>query len=542
MDILFEAFQVLARWDVMIALLVGSVGGVLIGAIPGVGPAVAIAILLPATFSMDPIVGLTVLLGIYGSSMYGGAIPAILINTPGTAVNALTTYDGYPMTSRGEARRALSLAYSASFYGGVFSVVCLILFAPVLAKIAPMFGSREIFLAALLGLILVVIAHRGQSLIAAALASFGIFLHTVGLEPVKYTKRFTFEQSWLSSGVDLIVVVLGLFAISQAIFLLRGEDEKIRLTKLRGGMFQGMRELSRHPRVATVSATLGVLMGMIPGVGEFTAQFLSYTYAQRTSERPDDFGHGASEGLIAAETSNNAVPAAAMVPLLALGIPGEALTAMMLSVFYVHNVVPGPQLFQNQMDFVVALYLALLILNVLVLIFLLFATNQLIKVVKIPNRFLGAAILTLSFVGVYSLRNSFTDCLVAACFGVFGFVLKRLSLPAVPIVLGMVLGGIMEVKLRAGMARVKEPFDFIDRPVAMILFIMIIGVLLLHFRYVWGERKSLKEAKWLAKHASTNFGAQMSRRRSFLSTERGKTLRAKRSKYAPRSTDKSSRR
>ena len=162
-------------------------------------------------------------------------------------------------------------------------------------------------------------------------------------------------------------------------------------------------------------------------MGEFTAQFMSYTYAQKTSKRPEDFGHGSSEGLIAAETANNAVPAAAMIPLLALGIPGEALTAMMLSVFYVHNVMPGPQLFQNDMDFVVALYLALLLLNVLVLVFLLVATNQLIKVVKIPNRFLGVAILTLSFVGVYSLRNSFTDCIIAAGFGVLGFILKRLQ-------------------------------------------------------------------------------------------------------------------
>lgn len=538
MELLLSSFDILARWDVLLALLAGSVGGVLIGAIPGVGPAVAIAILLPATFSMDPIVGLTVLLGIYGSSMYGGSIPAILINTPGTAVNALTTYDGYPMTTRGEARRALSLAYSSSFFAGIFSVVCLILFAPVLAKIAPMFGSREIFLAALLGLLLVVVAHRGQALIAAALACFGIFLNTVGLEPVKYSKRFTFDQSFLSGGVDLIVVVLGLFALSQAFFLLQGEDEKVRMTKLRGGMFQGFRELVRHPRVAGISGTFGVLMGMIPGVGEFTAQFLSYTYAQRTSKRPQDFGHGSSEGLIAAETANNAVPAAAMVPLLALGIPGEALTAMMLSVFYVHNVVPGPQLFQNQMDFVVALYLALLVLNVLVLIFLLFATNHLIKVVKIPNRFLGVCILVLSFVGVYSLRNSVTDCLIAACFGIFGFVLKRLSLPAVPIILGMVLGGIMEVKLRAGMARVKTPFDFIDRPVAMILFLMILGVLFIHFRHLWLERKKTKEAKWSTKHASTNFGMHLLRRKDYLLKERGRKVREKHLKYNPRSTDK----
>jgi putative tricarboxylic transport membrane protein len=290
--------------------------------------------------------------------------------------------------------------------------------------------------------------------------------------------------------------------------------------------------------VATVSASFGVLMGMIPGVGEFTAQFLSYTYAQKTSKRPEDFGHGSSEGLIAAETSNNAVPAAAMVPLLALGIPGEALTAMMLSVFYVHNVVPGPQLFQNDMPFVVALYLSLLLLNVLVLLFLLFATNHLIKVVKLPNRFLGVCILTLSFVGVYSLRNSVTDCIIAAVFGLIGFVLKRLSLPSVPIILGMVLGGIMEVKLRAGMARVKSPLDFIDRPIAFILFVMILGVLALHFRRVWLDRKELREEKWAIKHASTRFEAHLSRRRNFLLTERGKQVRARRSMLSRPSTDK----
>jgi len=538
MDLILASLEILARWDVIAALLVGSVGGVLIGAIPGVGPAVAIAILLPATFSMDPIVGLTVLLGIYGSSMYGGAIPAVLINTPGTAVNALTTYDGYPMTARGEPRRALSLAYSSSFFGGMFSVVCLILLSPVLAKVAPMFGSREIFLAALLGIILVVVAHRGQSLIAAALAGFGIFIQSIGLEPAKYTQRYTFDQPFLQSGVDLIVVVLGLFALSQAFVLLTSEDEKVRTTRLRGGLFQGLRELFRHPRVATVSASFGVLMGMIPGVGEFTAQFMSYTYAQKSSKRPEDFGHGSSEGLIAAETSNNAVPAAAMVPLLALGIPGEALTAMMLSVFYVHNVVPGPGLFQNQMDFVVALYMALLILNVLVLIFLLFATRPLIQVVKIPNRFLGICVLTLSFVGVYSLRNSPSDCVIAAIFGVVGYVLKRLNMPVVPIILGMVLGNIMEVKLRAGMARVKEPWDFIDRPVAFILFVVIIIVLLSHIRRVWLDRKELKEAEWRTKTRSTLFGGWLSRRRSSLLKARGRTVRARHSLSPPRSTDR----
>lgn len=487
MEDLVAGFGILFQWQVIVALLIGSVGGVIIGALPGVGAPVAIAILLPATFAFEPIVGLTLLLGIYGSSMYGGAIPAILINTPGTAVNALTTYDGYPMTKRGQGHRALSLAYSASFWGGIFSVICLMFLSPVLAMIAPHFGSREIFLAALLGVILVVLAHRGQIFAAGMLMALGVFLNTVGLEPVKYTLRYTYDQSWLTSGVDLIVVVLGLFAISQAFLLLLEKNHVPGKTRVEGSIFTGLKELLGIKRVATVSSGIGVIMGMLPGTGEFTSQFMSYTYAQKTSKDPDKFGDGSPEGLVASEAANNAVPGAAMIPLLALGIPGEALTAMMLSVFYVHNVIPGPQLFQNQMDFVMAIYMSLILLNVFVLIFLLFSTNLLLKIVQIPTRFIGIMILTLAFVGVYSLRNSITDCAIAAAFGVFGMILKRLDLPIVPIILGMVLGGIMEVKLRSAMARVKEPLDFIDRPIAAILFAMIIIVLVLHVRTLFYE-------------------------------------------------------
>ncbi len=490
MDVFTSAVTLLMDWQVLLALLIGSIGGVIIGAIPGVGAAVAIAILLPATFALPPLVGLVMLLGIYGSSMYGGALPAVLINTPGTAVNALTTYDGYPMTQKGEARRAVALAYSASFFGGVFSILCLMLLAPLLAKVAPHFGSREIFLAALLGMILVVLAHRGQIFAAGMLAAFGIFLQTVGLEPITYSRQFTFGQTWLTSGVDLIVVVLGLFALSQAFLLLTQPDESPKLISIEGSMLSGLKELWLYKRVATVSSSFGVLMGMIPGVGEFTAQFMSYTYAQKTSKTPELFGKGAPEGLIASEAANNAVPAAAMIPLLALGIPGEALTAMMLSVFYVHNVIPGPQLFQNDLPFVMALYLALLVLNVIVLVFLMFSTNTLTKLIELPTRLIGVTILLLGFVGVYSLRNSITDCAIAAVFGIFGLILKRLNLPIVPIILGMVLGGIMETKLRSAMPRVKTPFDMIDRPIAMIIFVMILLAIGLHIRTLIKEARN----------------------------------------------------
>lgn len=491
MDILLSALSTFTRWDVIAALIVGSVGGVMIGAIPGVGPAVAIAILLPATFGMDPVVGLTLLLGIYGSSLYGGSIPAILINTPGTPVNALTTYDGYPMTQRGEAPRALGLAFGASFIGGIIAVVCLILFAPVLAKVAPMFGSREIFLAALLGCVLVVVAHRGQAMAAGALLFFGIFINTIGMEPTRYTMRFTYEQSWLVQGIDLIVVVLGLFAISQAFVLLIGKEREGKVPKLEGSVPKAFLEVFRHKRVAVRGAGSGTLMGIIPGAGEFVSQFLSYSWTRSRSKTPEQFGKGSPEGLVASESANNSVPPAAMVPLLALGIPGEELTAMMLTVFYVHNVIPGPSLFQNNMDFVIALYISLGILNILALLFLLSATRPLLKVLAIPSRFMGMIILTLSFVGIYSLRNSIIDCLVAGAFGLLGLMLKRLNLPTVPVILGIVLGGIMEERFRTSMPRIDTLWDWIARPVGQVIFALICVVLVLH---VWGLVKSWRRA------------------------------------------------
>ena len=478
------------RLDVALAVAIGAVGGVVIGAIPGVGPAVAIAILLPATFQFEPLVGITLLLGIYGASMFGGAVPAILINTPGTPVNALTTYDGYAMTRRGEARRALSIAYSASFVGGVFSVACLLALSPYLARVAPYFGSRDVFMAALLGVVMVVLAHRRQTVAAAMLVSLGMFLNTVGLEGVRFSHRFTFGQSWLNPGFDLITVILGLFAISQAFKLLVDREPPPRLPRMEPGRGGGFREIARHPRLAGVSSSFGVIMGIIPGVGEFLAQFFSYTFAQKTSRHPNLIGRGSPEGLIASEAANNAVPAAAMIPLLALGIPGEALTAMMLSVFHVHGVIPGPKLFETQPHFLQSLFVVLLAVNVLVLAFLKLSTGWLVQVVRVPSRYLGVAVLTLSLVGVYSLRANLIDCAVAAAFGMFGFVLRRLDLPLIPIVLGMVLGRIMDEKFRASLARVETPLDFIDRPISATIFVIIVVSLLAHVAALIRERRS----------------------------------------------------
>ena len=480
-DALAQGLLDILRPDVLLALLVGAVGGVVIGAIPGVGAAVAIAIALPATFGMDPLAGLVLLLGIYGASAVGGAVPAILVNTPGTPVNALTTYDGHPLARRGEAARALTLAYGASFYGGVFSVLCLMILAPSLAAVAPWFGSRDIFMAAVLGAALVIVSHRGQTLQAGALFFLGAFLHGVGLETARFSQRYTFGQSWLASGFDLIVALLGLFAVSQAFFLLINPPETPQAGKAPRALWRGILEPLRFPKVLNASAGFGVLMGIIPGVGEFLAQFFSYSAARKWSRNPDRFGKGAPDGLIASETANNAVPAAAMVPLLALGIPGEALTAMMLSVFHVHNIVPGPQLFSGRPEFLVSLFACLLAVNILMLLFLLGATRPLLRVTRAPSRLLGVCVLTLAFVGVYSLRNSAVDCAVAACFGWFGFILRRLKWPLTPLLLGMVLGRIMDEKFRNSLARLETPLDLISRPVAGALFVILVVALAAHF-------------------------------------------------------------
>lgn len=467
--------------QVLMAIFIGSVGGLFIGAIPGIGPAIAIAILLPATVFLDDLVSLVLLLGVYGSSMYGGAIPAILINTPGTPVNALTTYDGYAMTRRGQASDALSLAYSASFFGGMFSIVCalcaLFVFGPYLRDLGALFGQRDILMAAILGGVLLIAAHRQTMGIAAMLFAFGFLIAMIGRQSTRKIDRYTFDIEYLFSGFNLIVVIIGIFALSQALMLMVGKDDDPPRARVSGGMMRGFATLLKNKLVTAISAFYGTLMGIIPGVGEFVAQFFSYSTARAISKQPERFGHGSEQGLIASETANNAVPAAAMIPLLALGVPGEALTAMMMVVFFDAGIKPGPDVFENNPDFIFSLFSALLVINVIVLVTLLLSTRYIAKLIHVPNRFLGGFIMILSFVGVYSIRNSLADCVFAMVFGYIGYIFRRLNWPLVPVVLGLVLGSIIIERLSAGSGQIKSAADFINRPVSGTLFFVILLVI-----------------------------------------------------------------
>jgi putative tricarboxylic transport membrane protein len=450
---------------------------VTIGSIPGLEPAGVMAILLPLSFSMEPLAGVSLLLGVYGGAWYGGAIPAILMNTPGTPVAVLTTYDGYPMAKRGEGRRALSIAYTSSFVGGIISVCSLVLLAPTLSQVARMFGSAEFAMLAALGMIFVVLAHRNHVVEAAMMLGFGIFLGTIGLDRSYSVQVFTFDQNWLLGGIPLVPAVIGLFAMSQAFVLLSQRGNDAQKTVLEGGgMFAGFAELIRYKTTVIRSAALGVVMGLLPGVGEFGSQFFSYTLAQKFSKTPELFGKGAPEGVIASETSNNAVTASVMVPLLAFGIPTDALMAMLLAVFMVHNYIPGPTLFVERPEFISGLYLSLFLMNTVVFLYLTFATRWIVNLTRIRGRFIGAFILVLGFIGSYSQNYRFSDAMIALGFAIFGYMLRRANIPAVPIILGLVLGPVFLTRFRQAMGVANGDMSiFLSRPISLTLLLLIVA-------------------------------------------------------------------
>lgn len=462
-----------AQWQVILALVVGALLGILVGAIPGLEPAGAMAILLPFSLQMEPLPGVTLLLGAYGGAWYGGAIPAILLRVPGTPVNVLTTYDGYPMAQRGQAHRALSLAYSASFVGGTVSVLALVLLAPYLAQVARHFGAPEYAMVAVLALVSVVLAHHGRIAAAVLSLGFGLFLGTVGFESPFNTQRFTFDQQWLLGGVPMVPVVIGLFAVSQAFVLLDSDSaakhrEPGRLR--RANPFRGLLEVFRYKRTLARSSGLGVFMGLLPGVGEFGAQFLSYSLARRASRRPHRFGKGSPEGLVASESSINACTSTVMVPLLSLGIPADPLMAMLLAVFMIHNIIPGPQLFANHPEFISGLYISLFLLNVLALAFLMLATKHIVKVTRITPKVIGATILVLALVGSYTQNYRLSDALITVLFGLIGRFMLKNHIPAFPLVVGLVLGPMLESRLKQSLALSGGDFSvFVTRPISALL-------------------------------------------------------------------------
>lgn len=483
MDFFVLGLQQLSDLPVLLAMVFGAILGVIVGAIPGAGAAVTISILLPTTFGMEPLTGMTLLLGVYCGSAYGSAIPAIMINTPGSPVAVLTALEAKPFVERGEARRAMSLAYSASFVGGVTAVLALMLLTLPLANVAKNFGSAEFAMLALAALVLVVVGHNGRRVEATAAMAFGLFLATIGIETAFSTQRYTFGQTSLLGGIPLVPLVIGLFAMSEALVQLTAKTVARPPVQLGGTFFQGFSEVFRYKRTLFGSSIFGIICGIMPGVGEFLAQQVNYVWARKLSPDGANFGKGAPEGIIVSEATNNSVPPAALIPMLALGIPGEELTAMMLAVFLVHNVVPGPDLFINRPEFVAGLYWTLLLMNFVIIAFLLVATGAIARAALMNKRFLGVAILTLSLIGTYASNYRFSDVGIAMVFAFLGYALRSHRWPLTPILLGLVMGPILEGRMRQALGGANGDLTiFVTRPISAVMVVALLALIVFSFR------------------------------------------------------------
>lgn len=473
---LLEGFGHIAGITPFLAIVVGVIAGIFVGAMPGLSPSMGVAILLPFTFKMPPLIGLVLLTAVYLASNYGGSITAVTINTPGTPSAVATSFDGYPLTQQGKAGWGLGVSLVASTVGGMVGIIILILFSQPLAAIAVKMHPAEYFALALFGLSTVAsLAGRAWAK-AFTSALLGLLINTIGIDPISGVKRFTFGETNLFDGFDFIPALIGLFALSEVFSKIEEGSWK---TSLNG-------EISKKEqwptwkdywklKWATLQASLvGTLIGIFPGAGSAIASFVAYDLGKRTSKHPETFGKGNPEGVAASEAANSASVGGAMVPLLTLGIPGSASTAVLIGALMIHDLAPGPLLFTERPDLIYGLFASMFVANGVMFLLGLWGSRLWIKVTKVPLNVLIPLIISIASVGSFAVKNSLFD--VGACFGfgILGWALKRFGYPMAPIVLGMVLGKLMEVNFRR--AVIMGGYGvFFARPASLILLLISIA-------------------------------------------------------------------
>ena len=430
--------------------------GVLIGAIfaaiPGLSVILCIILFLPVTYTMSAIPGMMFLLGIYCAGGYGGSVSAILINTPGTPHAAATMMDGHPLSKQGRTKAALKIALYASTFGGIFSALVLLFLGPQVAKISAMLGTAEYFMVCLFGMTIIA-GVSGKSLTKGIIAAcLGLLVSCIGADPMTSYDRFTFGISRLYLGLDTAVVLIGLFALVEIIGKaeLKRDQMNLKAGKL-GEKDDGKitkDEWKRMIRPMFLSSIIGSCVGIVPGTGASEASWFSYNTAKNMSKHPEEFGNGSVEGIAAAESANNAVCGATLVPLLTLGIPGDGCVAIMLSALMINGLNPGLSLFTTDGDIMYAIMLGLILVNIFMLIQGKYLTGLFAKVVSIPTEILTPIIVIFCFAGAYSVNSNYFDLSVALIFGVVSYLMRKLELPAVPMLLGLVLGGMTETNFR----------------------------------------------------------------------------------------------
>lgn len=493
MDNILLAAQLLLTPTALTAIVLGTVFGAVIGALPGLGSVLAITIVLPFTYSMDMIPSIALVLAIYCSSVFGGSLSAILINTPGTPQSAATLLDGFPMTRKGRAADAIGWATLSSVLGGLFSAIILIVAAPHLASVALRFGPIETF--ALIALALTCIAGVSrESMLKGILAGvIGLFLATVGTDPMTGSTRFDFGVFHLSAGISLVPVLVGLFAFAEVFWRLSERDVPAILSVTRGGFSVApLREWWLRKATLLKSATIGTLIGILPGTGAATASFIAYAEVKRSGRFRENLGQGEPEGIVAAETSNNAVTGGALVPTLALGIPGDPVTAVVMSTLIIQGVQPGVRLFVDNPEVMNAAFMALILSNIALLGVAAVGGRAITRVLAMPEPLLLTMVVVLSAVGSYGVNSSMFDVLIALVAGVIGFGLRYCGVPVAPIVIGLVLGPIFEESLRQGLIITDGSFAAffsLDRPIALALICVAIALIFITMRAEIRQRR-----------------------------------------------------
>tara|TARA_R110000787_G_scaffold63679_8_gene143770 strand:+ start:99327 stop:100835 length:1509 start_codon:yes stop_codon:yes gene_type:complete len=446
-----SAFALVAQWSSIISLFIGVVVGVIMGAIPGMSATMAVALTLPFTFAMSPIQGILLLLGVYKGGIFGGSIPAILIKTPGTPASSATVLDGYPMAEKGQAGKALGMALYASCTADMISNLALILFAGWLASFALSFGPPEFFTLILFSLTIIA-GVSGDNLMKGLIsAGMGLLLATIGLDLVYGTDRFVFGEPNLMGGLNFIAVLIGLFAIPEIIEYARkprNQETKVRQLGDRHVTFAEYRHCFRSILRGSV---IGVILGSIPGIGAAPSAFLSYSEARRNSKNKDNFGKGEIEGVAASEAGNNGVCGATLIPLLALGVPGDIITAIIIGAFMIHGLQPGPMLFATNGDIVYALFMGLILSSVFLLGVGSVAIRLFRFIADVPSSLLFPGIMVLCVYGVYAVNNSIFDIGVMFAVGWVGYIMLRLNVPAAPFLIAFILGPLLEDNFRQSM-------------------------------------------------------------------------------------------
>jgi len=473
--------------EVILFIIVGVILGIIVGAIPGLGAVIGITLLIPITFYMDPTVGLCMLGAFYCGAVYGGSITAILINIPGTSSNIATCWDGYPMAKKGLGGKALGISTIGSFYGGIFSSFALLFIAPTLAVFALRFGPSERFLLAILGLTVIVTLTSDSLLKGLMSGFFGLFLSTIGFDKVGGSFRYTFGIISLYDGIPLVPAIMGLYALTQAIILIDegrqhivNKNEKI---YVKDSILPTIEDFKKIWFTLLIrSPIIGTIIGIIPGAGTEIAAFIGYSEAKRSSKHPEDFGKGSMEGLASAESANNAVVGGSLIPLLTLGIPGNAVTAVFLGGLMIHGLIPGPELFTKHGSITYTLMLSLFLANIFMLVFGLVGAKTFAKVAYIPSSILSPVIIVFATLGSYSLRNNMFDVFIMCTFSLLGITMYKLNFPRAPILLALILGPIAEVELgRMISIYGNNLFHLFLRPISFILIILIIISLIYPF-------------------------------------------------------------